>query len=360
MRYALILLLFLLSGCHTGYYRGPVSDHFDGRKFYYPGEQTKPRNFFHDLYNLWAAVFQAPWRKPHWIKPYSFPLDRANSLKISYINHSTVLIQTRKINVLLDPIYSYRASPFPWIGPARAQQPAIKFNDLPKIDVVLISHNHYDHMDLSTIKRLERAFHPLFIVPLGNKVFLKRFGLKKVIELDWWDELAVHNARITLLPAYHSSQRWLYDYNYTLWGSFGLQIEGKKIYFAGDTGYSNHFKMIRQRWGRPDLALIPIGGYKPRSLLREDHIDPMEAVKSHLDLQSHASMGIHWGTFQLSAEALDQPAKDLILARQRFHIPQSQFFLPGETSFLNPHESSRVTPKIAHGDGAGNSEEKKQ
>ncbi|KTD22323.1 MBL fold metallo-hydrolase [Legionella israelensis] len=332
MRYFL-LLVFILTGCQGGYYTGPVSDHFDGKKFYYPGEREKPRSFTRDIYNIWTAVFQPLWYLPKDVKPYSICPSQIKGIKISFINHSTVLIQSKKINVLLDPIYSYRASPFSWIGPARAHKPGIHFQNLPKIDVVLISHNHYDHMDVSTLKRLDKALHPLFIVPLGNKIFLKRFAIKNVKELDWWQEIKIKNTRIHFLPAHHSTQRWLHDYNYTLWGSYGLQMGDKKIYYAGDTGYANHFKMIRQHWGRPDFALIPIGAYKPRSLLRVNHIDPFEAVKCHLELGSRLSMGIHWGTFKLSEESVNQPAKDLILAREKLGVSPKAFILPTEIFF---------------------------
>lgn len=324
------LICFLLCSCQSGFYNGPPSDHFDGKKFYYPGERNIPKNRIADLVNLWIAIFQHPWPRQLPVITYPPISNYTTNTKITFINHSTVLIQSKKVNFLMDPIYSYRASPVQWIGPARVRSPGAKFEELPRIDAVLISHNHYDHMDLATIQKLDKDHHPLFIVPLGNKVFLNRHGIHHVVELDWWQKIKVKKATVTLLPAHHSSQRWLHDYNRTLWGSFGLQVYGKKIYFAGDTGYANHFKLIRNAWGKPDFSFLPIGAYEPRSLLKPEHLNPEEAVKSHLDLGSEESMGIHWGTFQLSAEALDQPLKDLAAARKRHHISENKFFIKQE------------------------------
>jgi L-ascorbate metabolism protein UlaG (beta-lactamase superfamily) len=232
----------------------------------------------------------------------------------------------QQTNILFDPIYSKRASPFQWIGPKRVRNPGITLNNLPRIDAVLISHNHYDHMDMDTLRYLEKIYHPIFVVPLGNKKALQA-DLTHVIELDWWQTIQIKQIEAALLPARHSSRRGLFDYNKTLWGSYGLKAQNKSFYFAGDTGYAPHFKAIRKHWGQPDFAFIPIGAYQPRSLLKHDHMDPLEAVQSHLDLGSRTSMGIHWGTFQLSAESIDQPIKDLARARQDYHVPETSFFI---------------------------------
>lgn len=324
------LWVVLLSGCHTGYYRGPTSDHFNGEKFFYPGEEHVKVSPTYDLVNLLLAVLNHPWPKNvpeiHFSNYPTYPKDA----KLTFINHSTVLIQTNTVNFLIDPIYSYRASPLQWIGPYRVREPGVKFIDLPKIDVVLISHNHYDHMDLDTIKHLNKVFHPLFIVPLGNKKFLQHYGIENVIELDWWQHISHKQAKITFLPAKHDAQRWLHDYNRTLWGSFGIEVENKKIYFAGDSAYANHFKEIRARWGRPNFSFIPIGCYEPRDLLKHCHIDPRQALQAHLDLESKASMGIHFGTFQLATEGVDTPVIDLEHAREEYNIPESDFFVVQE------------------------------
>lgn len=328
------LLVAFLSGCHTGYYRGPVSDHFDGKKFHYPGEEHGKAHPTYHLLTLLIAILNHPWPKNvpeiHYSNLPTYPKDA----KITFINHSTVLIQTNSVNFLIDPIYSYRASPFQWIGPYRAREPGVKFIDLPKIDVVLISHNHYDHMDLPTIKHLNKVFHPLFVVPLGNKKYLQYYGIEKVIELDWWQDISYKNTKITFLPAKHDAQRWLHDYNRTLWGSFGIDAENKKIYFAGDSAYAKHFKDIRKRWGRPDFSCIPIGAYEPRHLQEDCHVDPIQAAQIHLDLESKASIGIHWGTFQLAAEGIDTPVIDLDRARKKYNIPERDFFVIQEGSSI--------------------------
>jgi len=343
MRYIFTLFFtILLMGCQAGFYKGPITDHFDGEKFYYPGEIKSKENHFYELVGLLVAVIQNQWpKKLPSISYTTFP-DHPNGMKIMFINHSTVLIQTRTVNFLIDPIYSYRASPFQWIGPKRVREPGVRYNDLPKIDVVLISHNHYDHMDTATLKALNKSFQPLFIVPLGNRAALHRLGIKKVIELDWWQKTQFKNADIIFLPAHHTAQRGLNDYNRTLWGSYGLQISGKKIYFAGDTSYNNHFKEIHAKWGTPDLAFLPIGAYKPRDLLKPYHMNPDDAVRSHLDLGSRQSMGIHWGTFQLAAESMDQPIIDLIVARKKWKVSEESFFViqEGQLFYLDKAKTS--------------------
>ena len=177
------------------------------------------------------------------------------------------------------------------------------------------------------LKHLNEVFHPLFIVSLGNQKYLQYYGIENVIELDWWQHISYKKAKITFLPAKHDTQRWLHDYNQTLWGSFGIEVENKKIYFAGDSAYANHFKDIRKRWGKPDFSFIPIGCYEPRDLLKDCHVDPAQAVQAHLDLESKASMGIHWGTFQLASEGVDTPVIDLDRARKKYNIPESDFFV---------------------------------
>jgi len=330
-----LLIFFVISGCQTGYYRGPISDHFDGEKFYYPGEKDKKHSIV--FFTIWKAILQNPWPKQLPEIRYATLPHYTQGIKVIFVNHSTVLMQSKQVNFLMDPIYSYRASPFAWFGPARFKKPGIEFIELPKIDVVLISHNHYDHLDLPTLKRLNKTFSPLFIVPLGNKILLNQNGIDNVVELDWWQQKKFKDATITFLPAHHSAQRWLTDRNRTLWGSFGIQVANKKIYFAGDTAYANHFKLIRQRWGKPDFSFIPIGAYEPREILKPYHLNPQEAVKSHLELGSHASMGIHWGTFQMSAEPIEKPVIDLEAARKEFHVAEKDFFVirEGEPFYVN-------------------------
>lgn len=319
-------------------YYGPISDHFDGKKFFNPGHPSRKSNL--TMLRWWWYRNQAKWplhveNKPHPKITTTIPSDK---VKITFINHATVLIQTNQFNLLADPIWSERASPFSWIGPKRVRDPGIPFHELPPIDVVLISHNHYDHLDISTLQKLQAHFHPIFLVPLGNKNLLIKNGMTRVIEMDWWQQHKFKNdITITFLPTLHWSARWLNDRYNTLWGSYGIDIGKIKIYFAGDTAYSDNFKIIQQRWGKPDLALLPIGGYLPEWVMQQSHLNPYEAVKAHLDLGAKQSIAIHYGTFQLSDEAFDQPNIDLKKALKLNSLSDKQFLLlpEGENIILN-------------------------
>ena len=258
----------------------------------------------------------------------------------TFVNHSTVLIQIDGINILTDPIWSERCSPIPFAGPRRYCNPGIDFDALPPIDVVLLSHNHYDHTDLPTLKKLQRAHHPLFCVALGNKRHLERKGLRNVHEFAWWHSKEIMpKLFIKFVPAQHFTRRGLFDENKTLWGGFILKSTSATLYFAGDTGYGSHFKEIRKRCGDPDFSLLPIGAYLPRRLMQPVHMSPEDAVMAHLDLGSKHSMGIHFGTFHLGDEGPHQASKDLELALQKHHVPQDAFVaLPnGGTIKLNYH-----------------------
>lgn len=317
----------LLCACQSTHYSGPVSDHYDGHHFYNPDSRTKDHRNYETI-SLWLAIMQHPWPNPPPKINFQKMFPQGSSkCKITWINHATILLETPKLNILLDPIYSYRASPLPWIGPARYHNPGRSFAQLPTIDLVLISHNHYDHMDLPTLHALQKKFNPLFIVPLGNKDFLQQNGISKVIAMDWWQQHNYHGATITMLPAVHDSRRGLFDSDKTLWASYGLHVGDKKIYFAGDSGYSRHFKNIALHWGHPDFSLLPIGAYEPRKLTKPFHMNPKEAVQAHLDLHSRASLGIHWGTFQLGAETFTQPITDLDAARRELGVPLQHFLV---------------------------------
>lgn len=253
---------------------------------------------------------------------------------LTWIGHSSFLIQTEGVNVITDPHLTARASPFSFAGPARMMPPALNFADLPDLDLALISHNHYDHLDEGTVKRLA-AEHPRlhFIVPLGLKAWFINRRIRNVTELDWWRETVVGNSRITAVPAQHFSGRSATDRDKTLWCGFILELAGRKIFFAGDTGYSKDFSDIGERFAPVDLAMIPIGAYQPRWFMRSVHIDPVEAVKIHRDLQSRQSVAMHWGTFQLTEEPPDQPPQKLAEALHDGGISAEKFwvFRHGET-----------------------------
>jgi L-ascorbate metabolism protein UlaG (beta-lactamase superfamily) len=320
-----ILIILMVGGCQSIGYQGPVSDHFDGKRFHFPGESAKPQSLAYNAYIFWKAISQNPWPK---LLENPKPSPKTNHFpQVRFINHETILIQSGETTILTDPIYSYRSSPLPIIGPARHRLPGMHFNELPKIDIVLISHNHYDHLDIPTLKRLEYQYHPLFIVPLGNKHLLKAHKIQNVVEMDWWQRISHHRTQITMLPAQHSSQRFVFDSNRTLWASYGIDFPGHKYFFAGDTAYNVHFKEIKRRWGKPDLAMLPIGSYEPRKLLRHEHLTPDDAMLAHRDLGAKRSFATHWLTFQLSNVYPDEVLQAFELALKKHHIPRQEFVL---------------------------------
>src|SRR5665213_948234 len=306
-------------------YSGPRSDHFDGRRFFNP-DATAGRSVL-DVLRWQFTAERTAW--PRWVvnKVHpSLPASlEAGEVALTFVNHITFLIQFAGLNVLTDPVYSQRASPFRQLGPRRVRHPGLAFEDLPPIHVVLVTHNHYDHLDIETLLRLNEVHAPRFITSLGNRAFLKPFGIQTVDELDWWQSIDAADATITLTPAQHWSTRGPGNRNRTLWGGFILAASARQVFFAGDTGYWKHFTAIRTRYGRMDLALLPIGAYKPRWFMRDQHMDPDDAVRAHIDLEARVSIGTHFGCFELTDEGIDAPLVALASARQRHAIAANAF-----------------------------------
>ncbi len=313
------------------------SDHFDGRRYYNPSIPYR---------TLWDVV---RWRWKRKVKPWPFvPVEQQKVQQertgeeeciVTFINHSTVLIQLSGWNILTDPIWSKRASPFSWIGPKRITLPGVKFEDLPPIDIVLLSHNHYDHMDIPTLQRLYKEHEPVFFVPKGNLSYLRSKGIKKQVkELDWWDQVDFSlNEHLYFVPSQHFSARGILDRNKTLWGGFVIKKSKQVIYFAGDTGFNaSYFEEIKSRLGSPTLSLLPIGAFEPRGFMHHVHLSPEDAVKAHLILGSKQSMAIHFGTFQLADEDLHAPIQELKRSLKNHHLPLEKFWV------LNPGESREV------------------
>jgi L-ascorbate metabolism protein UlaG (beta-lactamase superfamily) len=265
----------------------------------------------------WPARIDQPVR--------SSPSLKGEAAIVTFIGHSTFLIQTAAGNILTDPMYSERASPLSILGPRRVRQPAIPFDDLPSISTVLLSHNHYDHCDRRTLGMLAERFDPLVVTPLGNGALVRSSGIRRVEELDWWQEAKGSVMPITLTPAQHFSARSPLDRNHALWGGFMIVVNGARIYFAGDTAYAVFFRDVRLRLGPIDLALLPIGAYEPRWFMRSVHMNPSEAVQAHLDLEASESIGMHFGTFQLTTEGVDEPLRALDEACRAKNIPPSRF-----------------------------------
>lgn len=252
---------------------------------------------------------------------------------VTWVGHSTLLVQLDGINVLTDPHWSHRASPVTFAGPPRVSPPGLRFEQLPPIHLVIISHNHYDHLDLPTVTRLAATHDPLFLVPLGLKKWFQAHNMVRVKELDWWEEVPVQSLQVVCLPAQHFSGRTLWDHNKTLWSSWAVMGAGKRLFFSGDTGYYPVFKNIGERFGPFDLAAISIGAYLPREIMHMTHLTPEEALQVHMELQGKQLLGIHWGTFDLTEEPFDEPPARLQAEAQRRGLdPETIWVLnPGET-----------------------------
>jgi L-ascorbate metabolism protein UlaG (beta-lactamase superfamily) len=258
--------------------------------------------------------------EPDYEKIQNPPKDK---IQVTWIGHSSFLVQMGGVNFLTDPHFSKRASPMQWVGPKRVIKPALPINKLPKIDAVLISHDHYDHLDLGTVRALGNKVR--YIVPLALADWFKKKKLTNVIDRDWWENTEEAGLTFTCTPAQHFSGRVLGRYNQTLWAAWVVEHKGRKLYFGGDSGYSPHFSEVHQKFGAMDLSLIPIGAYHPRFLMKDMHIDPREAVRAHKDLESKLSVGMHWGTFKLTYEAMNEPPAYLRKVLEQEQIPLRSF-----------------------------------
>lgn len=314
-------------------HNGPRSDHFDGERFFNPGAGAGKS--WADVLRWWTTRRRKPW--PRWRDRRAAPqLPAALSEgegALTLINHMTFLIQLPELTLLTDPVYSKRPGPVSFIGPQRVHNPGVPFEQLPPVDLVLVSHNHYDHLDIPTLRRLARRFAPVFVTGLGNAAFLREHGIARVVELDWWQQTLLQGVRISFTPAQHWSDRGWSNRNRTLWGGMWLQTAAHKIYFSGDSGYSALFAQLRARFGAPDVALMPIGCYEPRWFMCEQHMNPEDAVRAHVDLGARLSVGCHHGCFRLTDEGIDDPVQDLGVALPKYGVNSEAFLapLPGET-----------------------------
>jgi N-acyl-phosphatidylethanolamine-hydrolysing phospholipase D len=255
---------------------------------------------------------------------------------VTWIGHATLLLQVQGINILTDPQFSERASPVQWAGPKRVVPPGIALDSLPQIDAVIISHDHYDSLDTQSVTKLsqrEGGSKTLFFVPLGLKSWFTRLGIHNVRELDWWDEYEIDSLKIIATPMQHWSKRSPFSRNNHLWASWIIMSGDFRFYFGGDTGYSPHFQETGDKFGPFDLAALPIGAYEPRWFMKNHHINPEEAVQAHMDVRSKKSIAIHWGTFVLTDEPLDEPPVRLKKAMAEKGIPEDTFLVlkHGET-----------------------------
>ena len=308
-------------------WRGPAGPHFDGKRF----RSIEPLHHGSTDFFRWISHRErGPWRDFTDTPRGPRPPERVGEgrLRVTFINHSTVLIQMDGLNILTDPVWSERVSPVSFAGPRRHRPPGILFSDLPPIDAVLVSHNHYDHMDLPTLRRLASSRHPRVFAGLGNASFLEKHGVPRSQDLDWWDSVALSpGVTLTAVPARHFSSRSVFDGNRTLWCGWVLTGPSGSIYFAGDTGWGSHFQMIRDRFPNLRLAFLPIGAYRPRWFMSQAHIDPEEAVRAQELLGAATAVAIHFGTFAQADDGETEPVQALEAVLARRPDPKPHFLV---------------------------------
>lgn len=311
-------------------YSGPVSGHFDGARFY-----NQNRSAQHDFrtFLTWVTNRNRGTWQEHISDagPGPRPPERVGGgqLRVTPVGHCTFLIQAAGVNILTDPIWSERASPVSFSGPRRVQSPGLRLEDLPPIDLILISHNHYDHLDLPTLGKLARSHRPQVVTTLGNRALIKKTGFADVTELDWYQQTALPGGmRITCVPAQHFSGRGMRDSYKTLWGGFVIESAAGPIYFAGDTGFGVHFEEIAQRFGPLRLALLPIGAYKPEWFMWPGHMGPADALKAHGVLKAQTSIAMHFGVFPFGDDGQHEAVEVLHAEIAKTNMQSSRFVIP--------------------------------
>jgi L-ascorbate metabolism protein UlaG (beta-lactamase superfamily) len=326
------------SGCFGAPgYTGPETPHFDGTRFHNVPASEPPGVL--DLIAWKWNPDDIPWPEAPPVEPVVPPPVVERGIRATLVNHATVLVQIDGVAVLTDPIWSDRVGPVSFVGPARWAEPGVRLADLPRIDAMLVSHDHYDHCDTSSIAAIHERDRTPTIAGLGTAALLEDAGIGGGIDLDWWQGTKLRGGvTVTLVPTRHWSRRGVLDQNTVLWGGFVIEGPSGRVYFAGDTGYGPHFAAIRARLGPPTLAILPIGAYEPRWFMRSSHMGPDEAVLAHRDLQATRSIGVHWWTFDLSDEGRWQPAGELALALDAQRVPRSSFtaLINGQSVAIDP------------------------
>jgi L-ascorbate metabolism protein UlaG (beta-lactamase superfamily) len=321
---------------HPGnpYYQGPASDHFDGQRFFSPVQPQDKR--LTDLLRWQLGGGRKPWPE-RFPSPFrDRPPATVERLRVALVGHASVLIQVAGLNLLTDPVYAERASPFPFAGPKRVNEPGIAFEDLPPIHVVLITHNHYDHLDTATLGRLWRRDRPRIVAPLGNDAIIRAAHPDIAVDAYDWGESAElgHGVFAHVEPAYQWSPRGMKDRRMALWCAYVLRTPEGVLYHVGDTGYGDGriFSDIRGRYGRPRLAILPIGAYEPRWFMRAQHMNPEDAVRAMTEVGAEQALGHHWGTFRLTNEGVEEPVRELAQALAASGVSPDRFraLRPGE------------------------------
>jgi L-ascorbate metabolism protein UlaG (beta-lactamase superfamily) len=335
----------------------PVSDHFDGSLYFNP-DITQPSSSIPGQapargrsWWIWRFLFGTDW--PEWPEVkglLSGPAPAASVsegvVRITPVGHATFLIQMDGLNILTDPIWSTRCSPVSWAGPKRHKQPGIRFEDLPPIDAILVSHNHYDHLDIPTLKRLAKKGTPRAVVSLGNLDLVSGTGIPKIDELDWWQSAPLSpNVTVTFVPSQHFSSRTLWDRNETLWGGFVISGPSGNVFYSGDTGYGPHFKEIARRFSPIRAAILPISPFQPRQSKEPPHnslhMGPVEAVQAHRDLNAQISIAAHFQVFQLGSDGFDDAVNELSAVLKEHNLHHEAFVTP------EPGQSLEMTTRLA-------------
>jgi N-acyl-phosphatidylethanolamine-hydrolysing phospholipase D len=341
LRAAALVPLLILIACASGGTEGVAgrpTHHAPGGGF----RNLDPTFTRPSGWTRWTFILRRSWQT--FTSPRAFDAPRvANdgaalrtvppSASLTWIGHATLLVQVDGLTILTDPQWSDRAGPTSWIGSRRLSPPGLPFESLPRVDVVVISHDHYDHLDLPTVRRLAATHDPLFLVPLGLKAWFQDNGMTHVEELDWWQEHEQRGVRFVCVPAQHFSQRSLWDASRRLWASWVIAGRERRLYFGGDTGYFDGFKEAGRRLGPFDVAALAIGAYSPAEIMKAVHTTPEEAVQAFVDLDARVMLGIHWGTFDLAEEPLDEPPVRMRADFERRGLDPARGWIPriGET-----------------------------
>jgi len=338
--------LILVASCFAGpIFKGTEMKNFDGNVFQNRSHMYKGPS---DLLRFGVGSLSQSQDWPKWRENETakIPAARVNAgIVVTYINHATTLIQVDGLNILTDPIYSDRASPVSFAGPKRVRAPGIAMSDLPEIDVILISHNHYDHLDTETLRQLaaRQQTQPLILAGLGVGELFEENGLDRFVDMQWGQTESTGDIEFVFVECRHRSGRGITDQMKTLWGSFVINTPSGAIYFAGDTGYGPHFKEHGEEFGPFELTILPIGAYEPRWFMADVHLNPAEAVQAHLDLNSKQSLSIHFGVFQLTYEGVDDPIDELIVALAQAELTPESFWTlePGDVRRVNSSDIPR-------------------